>query len=276
MKFVLIKQKFVPENQAQISIKDRGFRFGDGVFETIRVHQGQLLDFDLHLERLQYGLEQLNIPYPVAGLEILAKELVTKNKQQEGICRIIITRGEGSMGYLPSPDIVPNLIMETANLPSNMATKITAKISSYQKISTKSLPVAAKLMQGLNSTLALLEAREAGHAKAILLNELGQICETDSANIFFIKGSKLFTPKLSCGLSKGVMRTKIMQHFTVQETELTVAELKNYDLCFICNIALRTQLITAISGQNNQTLWQDSQSKVALETYQNVKKYLHI
>src|SRR5688572_15162078 len=118
--FALINGEFIPEERARISIFDRGFVYGDGLFETLRVHRGRIFRWPQHWQRLSQGADYLRIPLPgtSAAAEALAGELVTRNQTSEGLLRIVLTRGAGPRGYSIRGCESPSLIISTHALPS--------------------------------------------------------------------------------------------------------------------------------------------------------------
>ena len=248
MKFCYINDKLILEDEASISIKERGFRFGDGVFETISIKNTRLVDFELHLERLKLALEEVLIIYDISALKEKAAQLISKNKQIEGFLRLSISRGIGSVGYRPCEDIKPLLIIETEDARKQDKKDLALLISKYKKTSTQSLPTGVKLMQGLNSTLAFLEAKNAGYDDGLLLNEKNNICETSCANIFFIKNDKIYTPPVADSLVAGIIRKKIIENFTVIEKSINVKKIRAFDGAFISNTALTIKKIKTIDG----------------------------
>ena len=273
MKYAFVKNKFTTINKATISIKERGFRFGDGIFETIRIKDYQLTDFKLHLNRLESGLSAVKINYDIAKIAALAHILIIKNKQREGFLRISVSRGIGSLGYLPV-DCVASLIIETENLRKSKNDKAVLLVSPYQKISIHALPVNYKLMQGLNSTLALMEAKEHNADDAILLNEHKHITETTTSNIFMVINGKVFTPKLTDGLLGGVLREKIINNFSVTEQSFSLTQLKEVDNIFITNSSIRLKIVTKIIDQEQKILWQFKDNKLSDAVIDELKEFL--
>src|SRR6185295_5700840 len=96
--------RFIPETQAVVPITDRGFLYGDGLFETLRVSRGQPLQWNRHLARLKRGAEFLRIvlPWPAEDLRTLAVKLIEQNAMPESVLRISLSRGSGSRGYSPA------------------------------------------------------------------------------------------------------------------------------------------------------------------------------
>jgi branched-subunit amino acid aminotransferase/4-amino-4-deoxychorismate lyase len=109
--------------------------------------------------------------------------------------------------------------------------------SSYSRLSARAMPVRYKLCQGLNSTLARLEAAEHKCFDALLLNDKGQLCETSSANIFWFRNGILYTPSLKCGILKGATRAAVMRlsPYPVKEVEAGIKTLKRAEAVFITN-----------------------------------------
>lgn len=234
-----INHKIIAEDKAVISINERGFLFGDGIFETCRVINFQIYNFDAHLRRLIHGLQAIKINYNVKDLEEHCLELIEKNNLKEGLIRIYISRGIGSDGYMPKDQIKPLIIVQNKLIPQKPIDKIDLFISKIRKISKNSLPTNYKISQGLNSTLAKIEAQENNCFDSILLNEKDEICETASANIFWIKNDILYTPHLDCGLLEGTIRQKIidLSPIKVEEVFAKIADLLNCDELFISNVS---------------------------------------
>ena len=99
--------------EANISLDQRGFLYGDGLFESCKIYNGKIYNFNEHLSRLNKGLKALKINFPTTNLEKQCLHLINKNQIAEGILRISISRGQGSLGYLPLDEIEPLLIIET-------------------------------------------------------------------------------------------------------------------------------------------------------------------
>lgn len=251
---VIINGKLVAEDQAVVPVSDRGFRFGDGVFETIAVHAGVPYQFDFHLQRLVNGLAALKISYDTAALQAQCKQLLHTNQLKDGLLRIQVTRGSGSRGYLPDtshPKAGATCVVETMPMPEFPQTPVSLWQTAYIKPSPKALPVQLKLCQGLNSTLSRLEASENDCFDALLCNEQRHVCETSSGNIFWVKDKILFTPSLACGVLEGSMRSAILRlsPWRVQEVEATAGQLTRADAVFISNVAWKAIAVSDLKPQ---------------------------
>lgn len=239
MKYVVLNGRVLEEANAHIALSDRGFRYGDGVFDTLRVNAGRIHQPTWHMDRLQRGLQALRIHFDVKPIPELCQEILRKNSVKDGLLRIQVTRGPGGRGYLPAQNVEPTWVIETLPLPVVPAEPISLFLSRIHKIPASSLPVQFKLCQGLNSTLARMEAADHGCFDALLLNEKGQICETSSANIFWAKGNTVYTPSLACGVLEGSVRAALLRisPSKIHEVEADIDTLKEADGVFICNTA---------------------------------------
>jgi branched-chain amino acid aminotransferase len=252
MDYINIDQNLLPENQALISVKQRACRFGDGIFETCKVVSGIIYNFEAHLMRIEAGLKAIKINFDITNLKNSCYQLIKKNNLINGSVRISISRGLGSAGYLPLA-IQPLLIIETDSTVNPLPASVDLWQSSYTKISAKSLPINYKLSQGLNSTLAMIEARENNCFDALMLNDSGQICEAASANIFWIKDEILYTPADELALL-GTTRDKIisLSELKVKKVMVRFDELILADEIFITNSRIGTLAVARIMPLNKK------------------------
>ncbi len=257
--------EFMPAHLATIPLSDRGARFGDGVFETIAIHEGVPYQWELHMARLREGLAALRLPSPVADLQTAARALLHKNNTRDGFLRISISRGGESAGYLPLDAAAPPRWAIEYSTPRPLPTTLARLfVSSYRKPSLASLPVNYKLSQGVNSTLALLEAQENGYDEAILLTENGIICGAAAANIFWIAGEKIFTPALTTGCLNGTTRAAILRlsPLATEEVEAPVSTLASAEAVFLTNC--RVGLLPVQSLHTPATNWDSNHPAMSL------------
>ena len=258
VEYVFLNGQYVTRDQALVPVEDRGLRFGDGVFETIYVREGIMYLWERHHRRLLEGLEALQIRFENNNLKEAALGLLLRNKTEECLLRITVTRGVGSRGYLPYPDLMghePTVIMETiAYTPPPLEEldklELTLSVSSYEKTSPKTLPTRFKLMQGMNSILARIEAERQGAFDALLLSREGMVSETSSANIFWCIGKTLYTPSLDSGCLAGTMRERIMElsEYRISQDKFKLRHLLKADAVFLCNSAFLVLPITKLAG----------------------------
>lgn len=250
MAFIYINGNFHEDSEAKISIKDRGFRFGDSVFETINFRDGRIFRWDLHKRRLEGGLEALKIDFNTERLENDILKTIERNRLTSGSARVAITRGEGSRGYMPTYQKPCNVVIEAMESLPMEREYANLCVSKYRKIPAECLPVNYKISQGLNSTLAKIEARDKGFFEALQLNMKDEIAECASANIFWVKGNKIYTPSLDCGILNGVTRQVVMElsPYKVVEGKFKLKDIKKADEVFITNVSIKMLFVNEIEG----------------------------
>jgi len=231
-KYIYKNQRLILESKATISIHDRGFLFGDGIFETCKIYNGQIYDFSNHIKRLKLGLNNLKINANIENLENNSKNLITKNNVKNGILKIFISRGSGSLGYLPTNETKPTIIIQTLKQRPKPQF-INIGISQY-KINQQNF---GKTLNALTYILSKIEAVENKMFDNLLLNEKNEVAETSSANIFWIKNNQIYTTPLSSGIVAGTKRQKLLEisPFKIKEKPAKPDELLNADEIFLTN-----------------------------------------
>ncbi len=234
-----INGRFVAEGQATVALADRGFRFGDGTFETIRLQAGVPYQWAQHMARLQAGLAEIHIAMPEVDWLDAAHRLVKENSASDGFIRVSVSRGVGSRGYLPVDGMMPTWAMEYITAPPAPLSPYRLWLSEIVKIPTQCLPANYKLANGLNSTLAALDAQKNDCDDALQLTLNGDICETSSANIFWVKDNNVFTPGLATNCLRGTTREAVLRLLpSVREVEAPLGALKSAEAVFITNARL--------------------------------------
>lgn len=273
---LLINGVLKPEDEPAIVASDRSFRFGDGIFETIAVHEGLPCLWEYHLERLQGGLAALRIACATGGLLANALKLLRANAITEGVLRIHVSRGTGSRGYLPAENAMPVVIMQTMPQRERVKKTLTLWLSGYEKFSPGCLPTHFKLAQGLSSTLARIEAAENGCDDALQLGEGGVIAETSSANIFWLAGGWLYTPSLDSGALAGTTRRRIIElsPYPVSEGRYSLEEFKAAEAVIATNSVSLAMPIAGLKPQNFHWQSEALAEAVNLRLRQDRQEYL--
>ncbi len=242
---IWINGKIVSESDAKISVFDRGFLYGDGLFETMRAYDGRVFCLKGHLERFFTGSKILGIkiPYSEIFLEKKISKLTRSLKSGNVYVRLVITRGEGKPAINPasckSPNVILRLVPFTPHPASYYEKGIKVIVSSVR--SNNNSPLAGiKTNNYLNNIMAFMEAHKKGRDDAIILNGNGFVTEATTANIFIIKGARLITPSLKDGLLPGITRKVVIKTaplagLKVLEKHVTVSELKKADEVFLTN-----------------------------------------
>lgn len=269
MAFICMNGSWMAREEAQISPADRGLRYGDGAFETIRVRQGRPYQWPLHLARLQEGLAALAIAFDTRPLTGWLEELVRRHAP-DGIARIMVTRGEGGEGYLPPEDPAPLAVLEFLPLRPRPQNPVLLWRSGIEKISAGALPVACKLMGNLNSVFARQEAAKEGCFESLMLNAEGSIAEASSANIFWFAKGTLYTPSLDCGILKGTIREAVMRlsAWPVTEGAFEPEALKGAEEVFLTNVSWGCLPVSELKPQG----WRFGDRGIAAELNRRIER----
>ena len=242
--FFIYNDKPYKEGTAVISQDNRSFKFGDGLFETLKITKGKIQLSEYHFKRLYSGMEtlQFQIPKHFTADYLQAKivALFKKNKHIADVrVRLIIFRGDGGL-YDPN-DHFPNYIIQTWDIENYKVLNPNGlHIDIYQE-AIKSCDKFANLKSNnyLPYVMAALHAKNIKVNDCILLNSFNRVCDTSIANIFIIKNGEVYTPPLSEGCVAGVIRKFILEKlnldFTIIEKPISVEELENADEVFVTN-----------------------------------------
>ncbi|MBX3733942.1 MAG: aminodeoxychorismate lyase [Verrucomicrobiae bacterium] len=202
-------------SEATISVLDRGFLYGDGLFETVRVHRGCLVRWSGHLQRLKAGARFLDIeiPHPDEQLTAVAVELVRRRGVPDGIVRLALSRGVGLRGYSPRGASRPTVVLTHHPAePLDVDPPRTWRLSTSPYRIPEQDPLAPfKTANKLLQVLARAGAERAGFDEALLLNTRGDVVEATSGNLFWIEGDTLGTPPLSSGALPGLTRRWVLE-----------------------------------------------------------------
>lgn len=212
---VFLNGKFVDEREAVVSVFDRSFMYGDGLFETVCVRNRKPFRLEQHLARLQRGAEFLRIKmqFNEDVLSRFAAELITLNEIRDGVLRIHLSRGVGLRGYSIKGTNQPTLVMTLA--PSELSSfdrlvqwrLMTSSVRLTSGLRVALFKTANKLLQ----IIARVEAEQAGADEALLLDTAGHVVEAASANLFWISGSEVCTPPVESGILPGVTRAIVLE-----------------------------------------------------------------
>ena len=212
---VFLNGQFVPEEQALVSVFDRGFLYGDGLFETLRVYNGKPFRWAQHVERLRRGAEFLGIRTPYLPSELLenAEELIKRNRLAEALLRVSLSRGIGIRGYAPKGANSPTLVLMLHPAPAlDAAAPFRWRvISSSFRVPEGEKLALFKTCNKLPQILARAEAQAHGSDEALLLNTSGQMAEGASSNIFWIEDATVCTTPIESGILAGVTREIVLE-----------------------------------------------------------------
>ncbi len=212
MNIAYLDKKFIPLNKAKISVLDRGFLYGDGVFETMRFQNGRVFLLEKHIERLYKSLKLLNISLKIKprNLEKIVYDLLDRNKSKSAYIKVIVTRGKTSGLLAPKGNEQPSLIIYTLPYKGISRKQIKACIAEIS-LNEESGIAGIKSLNYLSSILCVDQAKKKGFDDVIFLNTKGFVSEASSSNVFLVKRNVLFTPSLKSGCLAGVTRGEILR-----------------------------------------------------------------
>jgi len=213
---VFLNGKFVSEEKAVVSIHDRGFLLGDGLFETLRVAGGRPFRFAQHLERFSRGADFLKIKLPFTPKEIqkLATQLIAENDLSEAVLRVTLTRGPGGgRGYTTKGADQPTLAMTLHPLPAASIDEplLWNLMTSSFRIPAGDALASFKTTSKILNVLARAEAEAQGADEALLLNTNGEVAETAGGNIFWVYQDKICTVPTGRGVLPGITRAVVLE-----------------------------------------------------------------
>lgn len=246
----------VPGEEARVSPFDRGFQYGDGVFETLRAEDGKVFFLEAHLERLRSGLGTLGIDLRDAAR--IAREGLTAvlgRLGHEGAAglKVTVTRGTGPAGPSTRGSFVPSIVVTGSVDARERPVSMRAIISSIA--CNERSPVAqVKSLNYLEMILARREAEARGTEEAIVLNTHGRVAEASAANVFAVRGKGLLTPPVEEGCLPGIVRAEVLRvapsvGLDVAVEPLTVGTLREADGAFLTNSRIGVAALVELDGK---------------------------
>ncbi|MBV7507329.1 D-amino-acid transaminase [Bacillus sp. sid0103] len=255
MKYAILDGKMIERSEAKVDVEDRGYQFGDGVYEVIRVYNGKMFTVTEHLNRFVKSLESIGITltYTMDQFTKLLEELVAKNNLKLGTIYMQITRGVAPRNHaFPTEDVRPSLVAYTKeairpleSLKTGVTTIVTEDIR-WLRCDIKSLNL-------LGNLLAKQKAAEVGSYEAIQHRSL-DVTEGSSSNIFIVKNGKVITHQSDNLILKGITKDVILQicarnNIVVEERTFTLNELFDADEVFLSSTTSEVMPIIEVDGK---------------------------
>lgn len=243
--FFVYNKEFFYEGVPVITSQNRSFRYGDGLFDTLRIHEGKMLHAGFHFERLLAGMRllQLNVPafFSLQYFTDTVNELLLKNSiLQNARIRLMFFRGEQSIYEIENAPA--NFLIEAFPLHEKLQLNEKGLLADIFPDGQKSCDKFSNLKSNnyLTSLMALRFAAQNNLDATIILNTFERICESAIANIFIVKDGMLFTPQLSEGCVAGVMRRWMLENLPlrnikIEESQLSLEDLLSADELFLTN-----------------------------------------
>jgi branched-chain amino acid aminotransferase len=256
---VLIDGRLHDEADAKVSVLDRGFLYGDSVFEVMRTYGGRPFAEREHLERLGRSAERVLIPMP-ASLEVLSREIaetLAAADNDESYVRVVVTRGSGPLTYDLTTARDPMRVIIVTPLPPQAPETyedgVAVALVRATRPTDESQATGAKASNYLSSLLAVHEARQRGAYEAILVGPGGEVLEGATSNIFAVREGRVRTPRVEAGILQGITRAHVMEAaagegVAVEETALFPRDLYDADEVFITSTLREVVPVVAADG----------------------------
>lgn len=253
-RIVYVNGTYLPEEQATISIFDRGFIFADGIYEVSAVINGKLVDVEAHMARLERSCAEIHLalPWPRADIIAIHHELMKRNNLTSGGVYLQVTRGAADRSFTFPAEAKPSLVMFTQARAMNREVSKGYKLMSVPDLRWKRRDI--KSVGLLAQVLAKQAAAEAGCDEALMIED-GVITEGGSSTAWIVKDKTLISRPLSQAVLAGITRKAVLTYlaesgFTFEERAFTLDEAKAADEVIITAATALVMPATEIDGQS--------------------------
>ena len=258
--WIYLNGMFIHERNAVVSIHDRGFRYGDGVFDTILVAESRPVLCEAHLDRLRRGASVLGLSGLPTREQMIAaiRELIDRNGLPTALVRLTVTRG-ASEGWEHQPEAAPTVVIAerpNAGYPARLYTQGAAVVVvGITRASPSALDPTIKSLNALPQVLAKQEATARGADEAILLAENGSVAEGSVSNVFCVTEGRIKTPPVSDGIFPGITRAAVIdlarrEGLLCDELSLSPDELHQAEEVFLTGTGMGVLPVTSVDGRN--------------------------
>lgn len=257
---IFVNGQFVGKKDAVISVYDHGFLYGDGVFEGIRMYDGNVFRLEEHVDRLYDSAKSimLAIPYSKEELSDFVVETLKVNDLLNAYIRVVVSRGVGNLGLDPSSCSQPQVIIiaeELTLFPKELyETGIDIVSVATRRNRSDVLSPKVKSLNYLNNILVRIEANLAGVSEALMLNDQGYVAEGSADNVFIVKNGEILTPPGYVGALEGITRSVIMEiahnlGFVMKEQIFTRHDVYVADEVFLTGTAAEVIAVVKVDGR---------------------------
>lgn len=240
---------------ANVAVADRGLQYGDGLFETIAVREGQPRFIEYHLQRLAESANRLSMELPLALLQSEINELISN--QSRAVLKVIVTRGQGKRGYRVESQMSPTRILglseAAAPVPENYRNGIRIRFCATP-IGVNPATAGMKTLNRLEQVMARSEWSDESVPEGLMCTPAGLIISGTMSNLFLVKDGTLMTPDLSAAGIAGIMRRVVLEHaqemgISTRVRDIDRAFLANADEVFVTNSQVGLWPVCDIEGR---------------------------
>jgi branched-chain amino acid aminotransferase len=258
---VYVNGRFVSRSEATVAVFDRGFLYGDGVFEGIRAYQGRVFRLDQHVDRLFRSAKAILLEPPAGPeeLKVLIREGVRRRGGGDCYIRVVLSRGEGDLGLDPrnchTPATLVVIVDTIALYPQEVYQRGLEVISCVtRRTPTSALNPEIKSLNYLNNILAKIEVARAGADEGLMLNQEGYVTEATADNIFVRLAGGLVTPPAYAGLLEGITRQVVFElaaemDLPLKEELLTLYDVYSAEECFLTGTGAEIVPVVRVDGR---------------------------
>ncbi|GIP01467.1 branched chain amino acid aminotransferase [Paenibacillus lautus] len=214
--WIYLDGEFVTKENAKVSVFDHGFLYGDGIFEGIRIYNGNIFKCKEHLDRLYDSAKSIDLVIPLAYDELLeaTAETIRRNDMRNGYIRIVVSRGAGNLGLDPRRCPKPTVLIIVEQLAIYSEEAYLNGLKAVSVAQRRNIPDALnpkiKSLNYLNNILVKIQSNFAGADEAIMMNAQGYVTEGSGDNIFIVKNGVVTTPPCYLGALEGITRQAII------------------------------------------------------------------
>jgi branched-chain amino acid aminotransferase len=254
---VNIDGKVYRGEEAKISVFDRGFLYGDSIYEVVRSYGNVPFALKDHLRRLQRSADSIamDLPVPLVKLESDVRHLLGEAGGVDCYVRIVATRGEGEISLDPAMAVNPHYVIICKDYeppPRHLYTDgASVLLVKSGRLTDSALPPGTKTGNYLINLMALAQAKQRGSYEAVLVDGTGKVAEGTTCNIFIVKNKKVYTPSLATGILAGITRGIVLDlcrrwNIPVFEADLFPRDLRDADEAFITSTIRDVMPVTVI------------------------------
>ncbi|MBM7587835.1 branched-chain amino acid aminotransferase [Bacillus pakistanensis] len=276
--WIYLNGQYVKKEEAVVSVYDHGFLYGDGVFEGIRMYDGNVFRLKEHVDRLYDSAKSimLNIPQSKEELSDVIVETLRRNELRDAYIRVVVSRGVGNLGLDPFTCSKPQIIViaeQLALFPKSLYdTGIEIVTVASRRNRADVLSPKVKSLNYLNNILVKIEANLAGVSEALMLNDQGYVAEGSADNIFIVKGNVIKTPPGYVGALEGITRNAIIDMaqllgFEMREEVFTRHDVYTADEVFLTGTAAEVIAVVKVDGREIGDGKPGSYTKQLLESF---------
>jgi len=253
-RIVYVNGQYFPEEEASISIFDRGFLMADAVYEVTSVLDGKLLEFEGHLKRLKRSLSELNMPEPSVFNDLLEihRKLVNDNQVEQGGVYLQVTRGVADRDFVYPKDVEPTLVIftQSKDILGSPLVNSGMKVISIDDLRWGRRDI--KTVQLLYPSMGKMMAKAADCDDAWMVED-GYVTEGTSNNAYIVVGNKIITRELSNDILHGITRASVLRYakeaqMIVEERSFSIDEVKSADEAFITSASTFVMPVVEFDG----------------------------